>query len=60
MLSTGFKGSACWSIVNLPTPYPLPFGSSVFSLISLVMDNDGSTTSSRSATLGFLLDGIPD
>jgi len=25
MLSTGFLGSACWSEVQPPTPYPLPF-----------------------------------
>jgi len=42
MLSTGFIGSACWSDGYMPVPYPLPFGSSVYSLISLVSGNDGS------------------
>jgi hypothetical protein len=46
MLSAGFIGSAGWSNKNLPTPYPVPFGSSVFILISLVLGNDESDTSS--------------
>jgi hypothetical protein len=32
MLFAGFIGSAYWSAKNLPTPYPLPFGSSVLAL----------------------------
>jgi hypothetical protein len=28
MLFTGFIGSADWSMLDLPIPYPLPFGSS--------------------------------
>ncbi len=57
MLFAGFIGSACWSNNNLPTPYPLPFGSSVYSLISLGKDYDGSDTSSLALLLGTLLDG---
>jgi hypothetical protein len=34
MLYAGFMGSACWSQVQLPTPYPLPFGSSFSALFS--------------------------
>jgi hypothetical protein len=50
MLFAGFIGSACWSDKYMPTPYPLPFGSSAFSLISLVFSNDDSNASS---SLGF-------
>jgi hypothetical protein len=50
MLFAGFIGSACWSNQILPTPYPVPFGSSALSLISLVHRNDDSIASS---SLGF-------
>jgi len=46
MLVAGFIGGACWSNQNLPTPYPVPFGSSALSLISLVFSNDDSSASS--------------
>jgi len=35
MLFAGFIGSADWSIDNLPTPYPVPFGSSFISFRAL-------------------------
>jgi hypothetical protein len=54
MLFAGFIVRACWSIENLPTPYPLPFGSSALSLISLVLCNDDSVaSSSRGFTHGY-------
>jgi hypothetical protein len=56
MLSAGFVGGAYWSTQYLPVPNPLPFGSSVYSLISLVQPHDGSDASSHFATHGFLLE----
>jgi hypothetical protein len=54
MLFAGFVGGAYWSKHHLPTPYPLPFGSSAFSLISLVPNNDDSNaSSSRGFTHGY-------
>ncbi|MFB2983674.1 hypothetical protein [Microseira sp. BLCC-F43] len=35
MLFAGFMGSANWSMFDLPTPYPLPFGSSLISFQAL-------------------------
>ncbi len=40
MLFAGFIGSACWSMKNLLTPYPVHFGSIALSLISLVSGNE--------------------
>ncbi|MEW6497648.1 MAG: hypothetical protein AB1589_34865 [Cyanobacteriota bacterium] len=63
MLSTGFLGSAYWTVLQPPTPYPRPFGtpSAVLrlNLISLVLGHDGSDTSSLALFNGFLLEGIP-
>jgi hypothetical protein len=54
MLFAGFIVRACWSTKNLPTPYPVPFGSSALSLISLVRCNDDSNaSSSRGFTHGY-------
>lgn len=50
LLSTGFRGSACWSTRSLPTPhYPCPFGTRACkSLIPLVIPDDGSSVPSYS------------
>ncbi len=61
MLFAGFMGGACWSNGILPTPYPVPFGSSVFILISLVLGNDESDTSSSNCfTHGYFAQWIPN
>ncbi|MEG4842408.1 hypothetical protein [Microcoleus sp. B9-D4] len=58
MLFAGFIGGAYWSTKNLPTPYPVPFGSSALSLISLVRSNDDLTHLQAIALLmDTLLDG---
>jgi hypothetical protein len=62
MLSTGFLGSAYWSVLQPPTPYPCPFGtpSAVLrlNLVSLVLGHDGSDTSLLALFMGSCLKGF--
>jgi len=61
MLFAGFRGSAGWSNEVLPTPYPVPFGSSALSLISLVRSHDAlNASSSYCFTHGYFARWIPD
>jgi len=52
MLSTGFFRECLLVNGELPAPYPLPFGSSAKSLISLVQSYDGSDASLLTLLMG--------
>jgi hypothetical protein len=58
MLYAGVGGSAYWSRLNLPIPYPLPFGSSLSTLFGwLAVTTFQSHLQADALLMGTLLDG---